>query len=106
MRNALKQDGGTGLTSHIAGEEVSLLLWAMMAYPTWNKKGGDSGAPYARPCATQDKVRSASAQNPQQGRAVSQHPFDCEIWRSLQAGQSEQEAEKPSRAAPMATAGT
>lgn len=98
MRNALKQDGGTGLTSHIAGEEVSLLLWAMMAYPTWNKKGGDSGAPYARPCATQDKVRSASAQNPQQGRAVSQHPFDCEIWRSLQAGQSEQEAEKPTGA--------
>lgn len=95
MRNILKQDGGTELTSHITGEKASLLHWAMMAYPTWNKKGSDSGAPYAGPCVTQDKVRSASAPSPQQGRAVSQHPFDCEIWGSLQAGEPEQEAKSP-----------
>lgn len=106
MRNTLKQDGGMGLTSHIVGDEASLFLWAMMAYPTWNKKGSDSGAPYAGSCVTQDKVRSASAPNPQQGRAVSQHPLDCEIWGSLQAAESEQEAEEPTRAASMATTGT
>lgn len=73
MRNTMKQDGGMGLTSHISEEGASLLHWAMMAYPTWNEKGDDSEAPYAGPCATQDKVRSAP--NPQQGRALSQHPL-------------------------------
>lgn len=37
---------------------------------------------------------------------MSQHPSDCEIWGSLQAGESEWEAEEPTRAGPMATAGT
>lgn len=102
MKNALKQDGEVGLTSHIAGEEASLLYWAVMVYPTWNKKGSDSGAPYAGPCVSQGKVRSASALTPQLGRAVSQHPCDCEIGGSPVGTESEQEAEEPTGAVPMA----
>lgn len=105
MRNALKQDGEAGLASHIAGEEASLLPWAVMVYPTWNKKGSDSGAPCAGPCVSQDKVRSASL-TPQLGRAVSQHPCGCEIWGSPVGRESEQEAEEPTGAVPVATAGT
>lgn len=62
MRNTLKQGGGIGLTPHIAGEEASLLHWAVMAIS--QQEGNDSGAPYAGPCVPQDKVRSASVPSP------------------------------------------